>query len=126
MPRLSRSLDTSSQQGPATEWSADLEGYTASIVKLASDSDLTEVLRGLPNDQCPSPHWGYVIAGSMWFRSSEDSAREVFEAGDAFHVPPGHTAGASAGAEFVIFSPTAIMSEVEAHLASRAQELFGV
>jgi hypothetical protein len=35
----------------------------------------------------------------MWFRSGDRD--EVIGAGDAFYAPPGHTAGASAGTEFV-------------------------
>jgi hypothetical protein len=109
--------------GPDTEWRADLDGYTASIVAIGADADLTELLRGLPNDQCPSPHWGYVISGSIWFRY--DDREEVFNAGDAYYAPPGHTAGASEGAEFVVFSPSETMATVEAHMGKRAQELFG-
>jgi hypothetical protein len=59
----------------------------------------------------------------MWFRYGDNE--EVFNAGDAFYVPSGHTAGASDGAEFVVFSPTEVMATVEAHMARRAQELFG-
>lgn len=39
--------------------------------------------------------------------------REVFEAGDAFYAPPGHTPRAEAGAEFVQFSPTAELEVVQ-------------
>ena len=123
MPRLSKQDVTPSQAGPGTEWRADLDGYTVSMVTVSADTDLTALLAGLPNDQCPSPHWGVVTRGSMWFRYGE--GEEVFRAGDAFYVPSGHTAGASAGAEFVVFSPTEVMATVEAHMASRAAELFG-
>jgi hypothetical protein len=59
----------------------------------------------------------------MWFRYGDGD--ETLNAGDAFYVPSGHTAGASAGAEFVIFSPGEIMATVDAHMATRAAELFG-
>jgi hypothetical protein len=35
---------------------------------------------------------------------------------------PGHTAGADAGSEFLIFSPTEVLAEVEAHMMRRMQE----
>jgi hypothetical protein len=124
MPRLSKDAVAPNPQGPATEWRADLDGYTASVVKIDADVDLTELLKGLPGDQCPSSHWGYVMAGSIWWRYDGDRD-EVIQAGEAFYVPPGHTAGANAGAEFVVFSPAETMDEVEAHMAQRAQELFG-
>jgi hypothetical protein len=123
MARFSKHDVTPNQQGPGTEWRAELDGYTVSMVAVGADTDLTELLRGLPNDQCPSPHWGVVTKGSMWFRYGD--SEEVFGAGDAFYVPSGHTAGAAGDTEFVIFSPSEVMATVEAHMASRAEALFG-
>ena len=123
MARFSRQDVTPIEQGPGTEWRTELDGYTVSMVAVGADTDLTELLRGLPNDQCPSPHWGVVTQGSMWFRYGDRD--EILGAGDAFYVPSGHTAGASEGAEFVIFSPGEVMATVEAHMAKRAEELFG-
>jgi hypothetical protein len=123
MAKFSKKDVTPFSAGPGTEWRAELDGYTASFVAIAADSDLTELLRGLPNDQCPSPHWGYVTKGSIWFRHGD--REEVFNAGDIYYAAPGHTAGAHEGAEFVVFSPSETMATVEAHMAERAQELFG-
>jgi hypothetical protein len=123
MARFSKQDVTPSREGPGTEWRAELDGYTCSMVTVSGDADLTELLKGLPNGQCPSPHWGLVTRGSMWFRYGD--REESLVDGDAFYAPPGHTSGASEGAEFVIFSPSEIMSTVEAHMAKRAQELFG-
>jgi hypothetical protein len=69
MARFSKRDVTPSQQGPGTEWRTDLDGYTVSMVAVEADTDLTELLRGLPGDVCPSPHWGVVTRGSMWFRA---------------------------------------------------------
>ena len=123
MARFSKRDVTPSRQGPGTEWRTDLDGYTVSMVAVEADTDLTDLLRGLPGDMCPSPHWGVVTQGSMWFRSGDHE--DVCGPGDAFYVAPGHTAGAKAGAEFVIFSPAEVMATVEAHMGQRAQELFG-
>jgi hypothetical protein len=121
MPKVSKDSTTGIDQGGAgTEWRGDLDGYTASIVRTNVEADLTELLRGLPGDVCPSPHWGYVTAGRMWFRSA-DGVEEIAP-GEAFYIAPGHTSGADAGSEFVIFSPAEVMSEVEAHMMRRAQE----
>ena len=49
------------QGGAGTEWRGELDGYTTSFVEVAADADLTELLKGLPDDACPSPHWGYVF-----------------------------------------------------------------
>src|SRR5262245_59879619 len=124
MARFSKQDVPANRQGPGTEWRNDLEGYTVSMVAVTAETDLTELLRGLPDDQCPSPHWGVVTRYSIWFRYGD--REEVIGAGDAFYVPPGHTGGAIDGTEFVIFSPSEIMSTVDAHMATRAAELFGV
>ena len=123
MARFSKQDVTPSEQGPGTEWRTDLDGYAVSMVSVDSDTDLTELLRGLPGDVCPSPHWGVVTRGSVWFRSGD--REEVVGAGDAFFVAPGHTAGAKAGTDFAIFSPSEVMATVDAHMAARAQTLFG-
>lgn len=121
MPSVSKESATPIDQGGAgTEWRGELDGYTTSFVRTNVDADLTELLRGLPGDVCPSPHWGYVFAGRMWWKTG-DRVEEIGP-GEAFHVEPGHTSGADAGSEFVIFSPSEVMGEVEAHMMRRAQE----
>ena len=123
MPRVSKESTTGIDEGPGKEWRSELDGYTVSFVETSADADLTDLLKGLPNDQCPSPHWGYVIKGRMWFLV--DDRKEAFVPGDAFYVPPGHTSGADGGSEFLIFSPTEVMADVEAHMMKRAAELYG-
>jgi hypothetical protein len=123
MPKTSKRSTTPNTEGPGTEWRGELEGYTVSIVHVDADADLTELLKGLPGDQCPSPHWGYVLAGRLWFRNGK--GEESFGPGDAYYVAPGHTSGADAGSEFVVFSPGDVMAGVEAHMMRRAQELHG-
>ena len=123
MPKVSKNSVKPGTDMPGREWVSELDGYSTSIVEVDADTDLSPLLQGLPNDQCPSPHWGYVFKGRMWFRSNGKD--EVFEPGDAFYIGPGHTSGADAGSEFVVFSPSEVMNEVEAHMGRRAQELFG-
>jgi hypothetical protein len=78
-------------------WSVGFEAYT-------QDADLAPLFKGLPNDECQCEHMGYVIKGKVGFRSGE--AEELFEAGDAYYVGPGHTPILYAGTEVVEFSPT--------------------
>jgi hypothetical protein len=124
MAILDKQMVAMNDQGPGRDWSADLEGYTVSLVELSEDADLTPLLKGLPHDQCQCPHWGYVIKGRMWWRYTD--GEESCPAGTAFYVPPGHTAGADAGSEFVVFGPAELVREVDAHMAMRAQELQGI
>ncbi len=60
----------------------------------------------------------------MWFRFADRV--EEFHPGDAYYVEPGHTSGADAHSEFVNFSPTEVMDEVEAHMMRRMQEGAGI
>jgi hypothetical protein len=66
----------------------DLAGYVVSFVTVREDSDLAPLLRGLPDDMCQCPHWGYMFRGRQTVRYQDHE--EVLEAGDAFYMPPGH------------------------------------
>ena len=123
MPKVSKQSVKQNTDMPGRAWEADLDGYRVSLVEVDADTDLTPLLAGLPNDECPSPHWGYVFKGRMWWVHG-DGRKEEFGPGDAFYVAPGHTSGADAGSEFVVFSPSEIMATVGAHMVKRAQELF--
>ncbi len=65
--------------------------------------DVTPLLKGLPNDRDQCPHWGIVMKGQMTMMV--DGKKEVVKAGDAYYMPPGHTAIVEAGSEFWEFSP---------------------
>ena len=71
------------------------------VVKRA---DLAPLFKGLPGDQCQCEHMGYVVKGKVAFRSGD--GEELFEAGDAYYVGPGHTPVLYAGTEVIEFSPT--------------------
>ena len=90
--------------GPVVDRSEDLADYTVNFVTFREDIDHTPLLRGLPDDRCQCPHWGYVIRGAMTFRFGD--REEVIAAGDAFYAPPGHVpVHTEPGTELVQFSP---------------------
>jgi hypothetical protein len=72
------------QHGPVEDRHEDLDGYTVNFVSFAQDIDATPLLKGLPDDSCPCPHWGYVLEGRVTFRFTD--REEVFEAGDGVGV----------------------------------------
>jgi hypothetical protein len=84
-------------------------GYSVCFESHTADADLAELFRGLPDDRCQLPRWGYVIRGRVAFRFAD--SEETYEAGDAYYVPPGHTPVHHAGAELVEFSPTDVLGE---------------
>jgi hypothetical protein len=88
----------------------DLDGgYSVCFESHSADRDLTELFRGLPDDRCQVPRWGYVLAGRVTFRF--DDREETYQRGEAYYVPPGHSAIHHAGGEIVEFSPTAGLHE---------------
>ena len=89
----------------------DLDGYTVNFVTFHEAVDGTQLLKGLPDDRCQCPHWGYVLKGRITYRFADHE--EVFEAGDAFYQPPGHRPYVEAGTELLQFSPTEALAETE-------------
>jgi quercetin dioxygenase-like cupin family protein len=71
--------------------------------KVNTEIDVTPLLKGLPNDRCQAPHWGYLFKGRV--RVNYGDREEIIEAGDTYYMEPGHTAVIEAGTEFVEFSP---------------------
>jgi len=65
--------------------------------------DLAPLLKGLPDDMCQCPHYGYVLKGRMKVRYTD--REEIVEAGDAYYMEPGHSPVMEAGTEIVEFSP---------------------
>jgi len=96
-------------------WTVGFEAYT-------EDADLAALFAGLPDDQCQCEHMGYVIKGKVGFRSHD--GEELFEAGDAYYVGPGHTPVLYAGTEVVEFSPTAELGRTM-EIVTRNMEAMG-
>jgi hypothetical protein len=106
MPKTSR--DTAAERIELEGLEVRLEhldgGYSVCFESHSADADLAPLFRGLPDDRCQLPRWGYVVSGRITFRFAD--REETYEAGDAYYVPPGHTPVHHAGAEIVEFSPT--------------------
>ena len=107
--------------GVAEDRTEEMDGYTVNSVTIRQDADLAPMLKGLPDDRCQCPHWGYVFKGKMTVRYADHD--EVIRPGEAFYMPPGHTPAADAGTEFVQFSPTDELAVSEAVMAMNMQEM---
>ena len=79
--------------------------------ELPEGTDFTPLLKGLPNNSCHCPHWGYIFEGAFRF-IYDDGTEEVFEDGDVFYAPAGHTAIVDKDLKFIDFSPTKELTEV--------------
>ena len=64
MPKVSRDSAPQRQDaGPVVDLRDELDGYTVSFTSLHEDIDATPFVKGLPDDRCQCPHWGYVFKG---------------------------------------------------------------
>jgi uncharacterized RmlC-like cupin family protein len=123
MPKVSKESATQGgDYGPVAERTEQLGGYTVNFVTFRRDIDATALLKGLPEDRCQCPHWGYVLKGRLVYRFGD--REEIFEAGDAFYAPPGHVpVQHEPGSEIVQFSPTEELRVVEAVMAKNMQAM---
>jgi hypothetical protein len=122
MPKVSKkSAAQQDDHGPVFDRHEDVDGYTINFVSFNQDIDGTPLLKGMPDDRCQCPHWGYVTKGRLTFRFADHE--EVFEAGDAFYLPPGHIPLADAGSEYVQFSPAEELREVSETIVRNMMEM---
>ena len=123
MPKASR--ETASDHTTVEGYEGHFEhlegGWTVGFETYTQDADMSPFFKGLPDDECQCEHMGYVIKGKVTFRSG--SGEEVFEAGDAYYVGPGHIPVIYAGTEVVEFSPTEKLGETIAVVTKNMEEM---
>jgi hypothetical protein len=125
MPKVSKqSAKRGGDWGAVAERADDAANYTIGFVEFRQDIDGTPLLKGLPDDRCQCPHWGYVLKGKLTMRFAD--REEVYEAGDAFYAPPGHVpVKHEPGTEIVQFSPSKELQQTEAVLMKNMQAMTG-
>ena len=99
-----RELPLALEAGPATVRATDWGGMRVAVVSVPAGTDFGPLLRGLPDDLCPCPHWGYVMRGRLRVEDG-DGAEETIQAGDVYYLPPGHTGVAEEDTVFLEVSP---------------------
>lgn len=111
-------------EGPNTAMrrQSDLGDMDITFSELPKGTDFSPLLKGLSNDSCSCPHWGYIIAG-VFKITYDDGTEERLEKGDGFYLPPGHTAYVEEDLKCVMFSPDHANGEVLAHAMSNLAEL---
>lgn len=91
------------EAGLANVRAMDWEKMRAAVVSVPAGTDFGPLLKGLPDDRCPCPHWGYVMKGRLRIQHAE--GEEILQAGDVYYLPPGHTGVAEEDTEFLEISP---------------------
>jgi hypothetical protein len=123
VPKASK--ETASERQVVEGYEGALEhfdgGWTVAFETYTQDADLAPLMVDLPAGQCQAVHIGYVIKGRLAYRTS--AGEEVYEAGDAYYIGPGHTPVLYAGTEIVEFSPTEELKRTMAAVTERARGL---
>ncbi|WP_407553167.1 hypothetical protein QOM21_24355 [Streptomyces sp. Pv4-95] len=90
---------------------------SVAFVRLPRGADMGPALKGLTDDLCQCPHWGYLLKGRLKMRTRD--GERVYEAGQAFYWSPGHAPEALEDVEYVDFSPTEDFAEVVDHIKNQ-------
>lgn len=96
----------------------DATGYGAmagEYFSLSAGLDIAPLLKGLKQDGCHAPHWGYMIAGELVVTYTGGKA-ETCKGNDLFYWPPGHTVRVVKDAEVILFSPQKEHCDVIDHM----------
>jgi hypothetical protein len=71
---------------------------------LGAGTDIQPLLKGLKDDSCQAPHWGYMLSGELVVTYT-DGKVERCKGSDLFYWPPGHSVRVVKDSEVILFSP---------------------
>jgi len=87
----------------------------AEYFSLGAGTDIAALLKGLDDDACQAPHWGFIISGEVVITYT-DGTLETCVGDDLFYWPPGHSVRVVADAEMILFSPQVEHGAVMNHM----------
>jgi hypothetical protein len=99
---------------------ADWGGITVAFEKAHAGQDASAMVRGLPDDRCQAPHWGYLFSGKIVVHYQDRS--ETVEAGQAYYIEPGHAIEFLEDSEALEFTPTEALEQTFAAVRRNAAE----
>ena len=92
------------ESGPMYSRNAEWGDMNIAFEAFPAGTDTVPLFKNLPDDSCQCPHWGYLLKGKMRIKYA-DNGEEVINAGEAYHLPPGHNVLVEEDCEVVEFSP---------------------
>ncbi len=97
-------------------------GMCVDINNAPAGTEFSPLLKGLKNDHCQVPHWGYVVKGAIRM-DYEDGTSEVFREGEAFFMKPGHTGGVLEDLLLVSFGPEEGIKDLVHHFETKMAQM---
>jgi hypothetical protein len=104
----------------ATTRATDGGGMTIAFERLSAGVETAPLFKGLPDDACQSPHWGYLIGGRLRVDYA-DGTQDTITAGQAYYLPPSHNVVVEEDALVVEFSPSEERARTMEHAAQNMQ-----
>ena len=93
---------------------ADWGGITVAFEHAQAGDDASAMVKGLPDDRCQAPHWGYLFSGKIVVDYSD--RRETIEGGQAYFIEPGHKITFLEDSDALEFTPTDKLEETFAQV----------
>lgn len=90
--------------------------FAVSYREFQKGTDFTPILKGLPGDMCPCPHYGYIFEGAFRFIFA-DGTEETYKTGDVYYAPALHTAIVEEDTKLLDFSPQHEHDQLIAHVS---------
>lgn len=78
-------------------------GMIVSYETFPKGVDAAPLFKGLPDDMCQSPHWGYIVRGRVRIRRKDGEF--VLKTGEVYYLEPGHVPVFEEDTEVLEFSP---------------------
>ena len=94
---------------------SDYGSLAAEYFSLGAGADIAPLLKGLDDDACQAPHWGFIASGEVVITYT-DGRQETCSGDDLFYWPPGHSVRVVSDAEVILFSPQVEHAEVLDHM----------
>ena len=103
------------RQVPGFGDASGYKGMAGEYFSLGAGTDIAPLLKGLENDHCQAPHWGYMISGKLVVTYTNGTT-DTCSGNDLFYWPPGHSVKVIENAELVLFSPEREHNHVIDHM----------
>jgi hypothetical protein len=85
-----------------------------SFYQIPKNTDFASLLKGLPEDMCQCPHWGYLLKGKMLVHTK--TGEEIVKSEQVFYMAPGHMPEFLEDCELFEFAPAAEFKQMMDHI----------